>query len=102
MRRRPLGWIAWIRVGKEAMADNGHWAKTEARERELNGSMHGSSKSVAVVQRELAPASTVFGAGLVPAVVRDGGPSRFRLRSQMPIQVRDRAGHPDGPRPPGG
>ena len=63
MRRRPFGRIVRFRVGKEAMADNGRWAKAEAWEREVNGSIHGSSKSVAVVQRELASASTVFGAG---------------------------------------
>ena len=62
MQRRSFSWIVRIRFGKEAMTDNARLGK--AWERDLNGSMDGSSKSFAVVQREMGPASTVFGGGL--------------------------------------
>ena len=42
----------------------------EAWERELNGSMDGSWKSMAIDQREMESASTVFGEGQSPVLVR--------------------------------
>ena len=61
------------RVGKGAMAGSGCRANTDAKKSELNGSMHGSSKSLAIVQRELSSVSTVFGTRLFPAVDWGGG-----------------------------
>ena len=65
------------------MADNGRWAKADVWERELNGSMDGLPKSVAVMEREMGSASTVFGEGLFPVLV--GGPTGSVCEARCPF-----------------